>query len=257
VDEKTGRLSVIESHIERGVAVATLEEYLKDDKHRVMVLRLRCDQPQVAFDPLLPHRAATTALARTAQRHTPYDFAMDIADTTGYFCSEVVSAAYAAHGLKLWRGESTISTPGVRNWLAGFGVRHFTTLEPSDLEYDPQLRIVGEWRDPGTLLKDHVDNAVVDAMLEGAERGDRIGWSLMMLPVARILKAYSVVLNWFGGVGPVPEGMSATSALRHRWLVGEHNRMRDEVLRGVEKFGWRNITHILEILAIARARQDR
>ena len=210
---------------------------------------------QIHRNPLLPHRAAQTALARAGQRHIPYDFAMDIADTSGYFCSEVVSAAYAAQGLKLWSGESTISTPGVRTWLAGFGVRNFTTLEPSDLEYDPQLRVVGEWRDPEALMKDHVDNAVVDALLEGAERGDPVGWSRMMLPFARGLKAYSVVLNWFGVVGPVPEGMSATSALRHRWLVGEHSRIRDVVIRGVEKFKEEKgyTPPYWEILAIARS----
>lgn len=46
------------------------------------------------------------------------------------------------------------------------------TPEPSDLEYDPQLRVVAEWRDRDTLWQDHLDNAVVDVMLESAERGE-------------------------------------------------------------------------------------
>jgi hypothetical protein len=124
----------------------------------------------------------------------------------------------------------------VASWLAGFGVRHFETQEPSDLEYDPQLRVVAEWRDPDALLKDHVDNAIIDAMLEGAEAGERIPVRWYLLPLARVVKFYSLALNLMGKVGPIPEGMGSTSALRHLWLVRQHDRMREGILRGVERF---------------------
>src|SRR5512142_617542 len=45
VDSTTGRLSLIESHIEKGVAVASAEQYLGDAKFRILVLRLRSDLP--------------------------------------------------------------------------------------------------------------------------------------------------------------------------------------------------------------------
>ena len=48
---------------------------------------------------------------------------------------------------------SRISAPGTRQWLAALGVKRFDTQEPSDLEYDPQLRVVAEWRDPQTLQR--------------------------------------------------------------------------------------------------------
>src|SRR5207244_1880859 len=79
---------------------------------------------------------------------------------------------YGELGVRLWTGLSTISAPGLRRWLSAFGVRHFETQEPSDLEYDPQLVVVAEWRDAGALMQDHIDNAAIDAMLEGAQRGD-------------------------------------------------------------------------------------
>jgi hypothetical protein len=56
--------------------------------------------------------------------------------------------------MALWMGISHISSPGLRKWLSAFGVTHFETQEPSDLEYDPQLVVVAEWRDPETLRKD-------------------------------------------------------------------------------------------------------
>jgi hypothetical protein len=225
VDSATHTVAVIEAHIERGVAIASADEYLRDKKLRIMVLRPRADLPRILADPLLPHRVATQALERAQAGHIPYDFTMDYADSTRLFCSEVASWPYRAAGITLWMGISTISRPGLRRWLSAFGVRHFATQEPSDLEYDPQLVVVAEWRDPETLFRDHVDNAVIDAMLEGADRGDRLGYPWYALPFGRLAKAASGVLVWFGRTGPVPEGMSAAAALRNREFSRRQRRL--------------------------------
>jgi hypothetical protein len=230
IDEKTGLASIVESHIERGVTVSTLQEYLHDKKLRVMVLRLRADLPALVADPLLPHKAAADALQRAQAHHFPYDFEMNYHDPAKLFCSEVASAAYHNYGVNLWMGISHISSPGVSAWLAAFGVRHFETQEPSDLEYDPQLRVAAEWRDPETLYQDHVDNAVVEAMLEGAERGDRLGYDWYLLPLARLAKGYSALFNVFGGIGPIPEGMNAAAALRHTQFSKTHSYIKRRAL---------------------------
>jgi len=130
--------------------------------------------------------------------------------TRKLFCSEVASEAYERFGVDIWAGISHISSPGLRRWLAAFGVKHFETQEPSDLEYDPQLRVIAEWREPATLKKDRIDNAVTEVMLEGAEKGDNIDYQWYLLPFSRIIKAYSMLMNRFGKAGPIPEGMSAT-----------------------------------------------
>ena len=147
---------------------------------------------------------------------------MNTRDHSALFCSEVVSSAYESVDFPLWQKLSHISEPGLRSWLAAFGVRNFTTQEPSDLEYDPQLRVVAEWRDVETLMKDHIDNAIIDVMLEGARNGDRLEYSWYMLPIARVIKLYSATINCFGATGPIPEGMGATSALQNQWLSEQH-----------------------------------
>ncbi|HEY6060903.1 MAG TPA: YiiX/YebB-like N1pC/P60 family cysteine hydrolase, partial [Gemmatimonadales bacterium] len=232
VDSISKAVSVIQAHIERGVTVSSAEDYLRDKKLRIMVLRARFDLPQMMADPMLPDRAATRALERARTGHIPYDFAMDYRDPSQLFCSEVASWPYHDLGMTLWMGISTISRPGLRRWLSAFGVRHFETEEPSDLEYDPQLVVVAEWRDPETLFRDHVDNAVIDAMLEGAERGDRLTYTWYALPVGRLAKAYSWILEHFSRVGPVPEGMSATAALRNRAFGIRQRRLAARVDQG-------------------------
>ncbi|MDI6804880.1 MAG: hypothetical protein QME58_13755 [Bacteroidota bacterium] len=233
VDSSTKSLKIIESHIERGVEISTPEDYFQDKKLRIMVLRLRSNLPSLVEDPLLPHRAAAAMLNRVKSEHIPYDFSMDYNDTTKIFCSEVASTAYRKFGINLWLGLSHISAPGLRRWLADFGVRHFETQEPSDLEYDPQLCVVAEWRDPETLFKDHIDNAATEAMLEMAERGFVLDYKWYMLPAARILKAYCWTLNLFHKEGQIPEGMSAASALKHEFYAALHAKVVDDVQRQV------------------------
>jgi len=254
VDSLSRAVSIIESHIEKGVAIATIGEYLRDTKLRVMVLRLRADLPPLVADPMLPHRVAALALHNAKARHIPYDFAMDFQDSTKLFCSEVVSSAYRAAGVQLWMGLSSISSPGVCSWLSAFGVRHFQTEEPSDLEYDPQMRVVAEWRAPDELYRDHVDNAVIDAMLEKAEKGEGIQHAWYLLPLARVLKGYSWILNLAGGVGPVPEGMSATAALKHKSFAARHSAIKERVLEAADRFKRENgyAAPYWELLKLAR-----
>lgn len=240
VDAATSRVSVIEAHIERGVAISTVEQYLQDQKLRILALRLRADLPAIARNPMLPHEAATLALDRAQREHIPYDFTMDFKDHSEIFCSEVASAVYDQAGVTLWMGLSTLSSPGLCSWLSAFGVRHSVTQEPSDLEYDPQLRVVAEWRDPETLFKDRLDNAVVDVLLEGAERGEGLDYSLWMLPVARGTKAWSWTLNRFGGIGPIPEGMNATAALKMDRFQTRHDVYRRRLLERATEFQSKN-----------------
>jgi glycosyltransferase involved in cell wall biosynthesis len=192
--------------------------------------------PAILNDPMLPHRTAQLALAEALSRHIPYDFEMNSQDNSKKFCSEVVSDAYSKAGLSLWSKMSHIASPGVVSWLASFGVTNFDTQKPSDLEYDPKLTVVAEWRDIETLYKDHLDNAVIDVMLEGAENGERLTYNAYLLPLARVLKAYSWLLNQLGRIGPIPEGMSAEKALRNARLSKRHEKIKTRTLALATKF---------------------
>ena len=140
-------------------------------------------------------------------------------------------------------------------WLSRLGVEQFETHGPTDLEYDPKLVVVAEWRDPATLLDDHIDNAIIDAMLEGAERGDELQYDYKALPLARLAKGYSLLLNRFGKAGPIPEGMTATTALRARWLESRHAAIKAGILPRIALFRERNgyTPPYWELVAMARS----
>lgn len=220
----------------KGVATSSTGQYIKDKKLRFMVLRPRADLLQVKEDPMLGQKAALVAFDEANKRHIPYDFKMNFKDSSAMFCSEVVSYAYHKNGIQLWQALSTISSQGVVNWLRDFGVENFVTQMPSDLEYDPQLSIVAEWRDPETLFQDHIDNAVTDVLLEEADKGRQIGYSVWRLPVVRIIKAWCMLKNYFGKPALIPEGMSATQALRNQYFVSMYNKLKVRTIELADGF---------------------
>lgn len=236
VDEKTNQPFLIEAHIEKGVAVASVAQYENDKKLRFMVMRPNWNLPQVQKDPMLVHKAAKAVYEEVARRHIPYDFKMDFSDPSKMFCSEVGSYAYQKAGIPVWKYPSSISSPGVVNWLHEFGVENFITQMPSDLEYDPQFSVVAEWRDPETLFKDHIDNAVMDVLLERANAGEKIGYNIWQLPVVRVIKGYCVIKNIFGKEGMIPEGMSAVQALKNQTFVAMHVSIKNKTQLLADKF---------------------
>lgn len=210
----TGEATVIEALIERGTVLSSAEDYLEAKKLRILLLRPRPYLPALVRDPLAPHKAATAMLMQVREAAARYDFSMDWQDPERFFCSEVPYHAYRSVGIDLWAVRSDMSDPGLVNWLASLGVRHFTTLVPSDLEYDPRLGAVAEWRDVSMLREHRFDDVTVDVLLEGADQGDRLGYAWYHLPIARLVKAWSGVDTFLGGVPTIPEGMSASTALR-------------------------------------------
>jgi len=86
------------------------------------------------------------------------------------------------------------------------------------------------------LLKAHVDDAVTDVMLVAAKPGEPLPYSWLGLPRARLGKAYSLALNTVGKLGPIPEGMSANTALRVEQYRHEHELLAARVRASAEEF---------------------
>lgn len=236
VDEKTHQPYIIESHIERGVTISGIDEYLNDKKLRIMVLRLRSDLVEMKNNPVLPHLAAKNIFETASQKHIPYDFSLDFNNPEKMFCSEVIYIAYKSQNIQLWDAMTYISDPGTIDWLSSFGVTNFYTHEPADLEYDPRVNVISEWRDRNELLKDHIHNAVTDALLDEANKGRKLDYSFYMLPIARVIKLYSMILNLLGKEGTIPEGLSPESALKSETYKKYHSEISETVTREVEKF---------------------
>jgi hypothetical protein len=240
IDKETNEPYFVEAHLEKGVALASLDEYLNDKKLRFMVMRPRADLLQMIENPMLPYEASLYIYNESQTRHIPYDFKMDYYDSSAMFCSEVGSYAYKHSGIELWEFESTISSSGIINWLNDFGVENFVTQMPSDLEYDPMLSVVAEWRNKDILFQDHLDNAVMDALIGRANEGENLDYNNWLLPIARTIKAYSFFLNLIGKDGIIPEGMDAQTALKNNDFVDRFNICKTSTESKIKSFREKN-----------------
>ena len=54
--------------------------------------------------------------------------------------------------------------------------------------------------------------------------------------MARVIKAYSFILNTFGEEGIIPEGMDATTALKNNYFVTRFQDLKSLALKKVELF---------------------
>jgi len=214
VDPENGKLIVIESLIEKGAVRNTFEAYLRDKKRRILLLRPRQEHPVLQPHPDAPHRAAEHMLSQVSKGRIDYDFSMDWQDTSRFFCPEVPYHAYAHVDITLWHYMTTLASPGLRAWMSDMGVRHYTLPLPSDLEYDPFLATVAEWRNADVLKEDRLDNAIMDALLEEADKGLRLGYSSMKVPFGGMTKFWGLFQSVFGADRTIPKGMSVATALR-------------------------------------------
>ncbi len=57
-----------------------------------------------------------------------------------------------------------------------------------------------------------------------------------LLPLSRLVKFYSVLLNLAGRIGPIPEGMSAVTALRTQEYMKQHKAIGERLAVKTEKF---------------------
>ena len=150
VDPQTKAISTIEAHIEVGVKVFPLQEFLKDDKIRVAVFRHRdakfaANAADKIFD------VVTSALH--SGKAIPYDFAMDASDRTALFCSEVGEYAYEMASKDTGRNfsmplfPSTLPLDLETDFLQRLGVKNKKVFAPSDMDTDFRFDVVAEYRD--------------------------------------------------------------------------------------------------------------
>jgi len=237
VDPVTGKATVIESLIEHGAVTRSPSEFLSEKKLRMLLLRMRPDHPALIANPLAAHHAAEHMLRRVSRRHVPYDFRMDWKNDKRMFCSEIVYHGYRAAGIEVWNYRATLSLPGLVRWLGDMGVREFSTLIPSDIEYDPAFMPVAEWRNAEALQQDRFDNVTLDVLLEAAERGDRLGFSGFNRIPGSMVKLWSGMESAVGITPTIPAGMTVETVLRVRSLMKYvHPRLRQGIERRAQVF---------------------
>lgn len=146
VDEKTKEVTTIESYVGKGVSIFPIEEALKNENARILVLRPK--------DSVLAAKAANYMYDRVrkleAQKKViPYDYELNFADNSSMSCEEVAYDAYktASEGkMIIPEIESEILLKDEK-FLKRVGVKPGSMMVPTDMETDSRFDIVLDWTD--------------------------------------------------------------------------------------------------------------
>ncbi|MCO5143103.1 MAG: hypothetical protein M9962_08445 [Oligoflexia bacterium] len=198
IDKASGKKYTVEAHIEIGTKTFTFEEYLKDGKGRAVLFRYA--------DSEMAHLAAKRMFeeanrASNAGENIPYDFGMVTDEPSELFCSEIVQYGFDMASKQLKRKFHvplfpTKITVRNRDFFDALGIKVKDTFAPADMEVDPRVELIAEWRDYSRVRMLHHHDAVLVKIYDWMERYDytihgdiltffkkNLAWSLRRWPI--------------------------------------------------------------------------
>ncbi|MEA2049005.1 MAG: YiiX/YebB-like N1pC/P60 family cysteine hydrolase [Campylobacterota bacterium] len=144
VDE-SGEIKVMESLIEAGTIITPYEKWRKINNHSRALL-FRHDDEALAKKAAL--KLYNIIQKRQASKDfIPYDFTMNDSDNNQIFCAEMVQYAFKLAGdNRLPTFRTGFKTFGNHTFLNELTVSVEDTFTPGDLEVEPSINLVAEWR---------------------------------------------------------------------------------------------------------------
>jgi hypothetical protein len=165
VDENRGPM-VMESLIESGVGITPLKEWRKHHHVRTVLYRPRNHE--------LAEKAAANLYRVIRERQEnkqpiPYDFTMKADEHSEIFCAEIISWAFDM----VMEGKSNIPAYPTEflqflhhSFLKTLTVNEKSTFSPNDLEVEPSVEMVAEWRNyEGTRMR-RIQDVVLTSMMK-------------------------------------------------------------------------------------------
>jgi hypothetical protein len=141
-DPISKNIYTIESYIEKGVFIQTLEAFLNSGIGRLVVLRHR--------DRALAKKAGDAVFKRIQNgKKIHYDYGFDYFDHQTIFCSELVGFAYGALLNKKTDIPYQFTTFPIEEnprFFSMMGIEQKITYAPVDVLYDPNFIHLAEWR---------------------------------------------------------------------------------------------------------------
>jgi hypothetical protein len=168
--DKRGCQYVVEALIADGATYGSLHYALAHNLGRAVIFR----HP----DADLAHRAAETIFRKVRRsrwffrRHIPYDFSMELDETGRMFCSKLIRVAFAeaSNGEFVMPAFPTRFEQASWDFLDRIGVTAVRTFAPGDMELEPGLEAIAEWRDFDRTSNLRLQDFVMAKLFEWMER---------------------------------------------------------------------------------------
>ncbi len=171
VDEATKVVSTIESYVGRGVSIFPIDEALKNENSRILVLRSKDEK--LASDAANYMYNKITNLKKD-NKIVPYDYELDFSDNSKMSCEEVAFDAYKQMSkgkviLPEIESDILLNDP---KFLKRVGVKKGPMMVPTDMETDSRFEIVLDWTDYRVLRDSWRKDALLGEMFRWIDQYD-------------------------------------------------------------------------------------
>ncbi len=164
--DEDGKLWVVESLIEKGATISSLDDALHHGVGRCVIFR----HSNAAFARLAAaeiHDVVKRSRERGGRRIW-YDFSMKLTGYKELFCSKLVRQAFdlASKGKVMLPTFTTRFDMKNRDFIERIGVRTKETFAPADIELEPHFDLVAEWRDYRVTSRLRLQDLLMDKLFE-------------------------------------------------------------------------------------------
>lgn len=194
---------VIFMDAEEGLSTKSLSEFLNIAPNGIL-LRLREDLPYILRNPLAPALAASSLYEMALNGAYKYDFKFDLETNSYLYDWELIKIGLKSQGLTINFAKNNRSSSSIY-----FGNRK-AYITPSEIELDNRFLLKGQWNNSHRLYENRLLVASTDALIRNQNSNFL---NPFLLPIYRLLKGYSIIIEQVGLTGPVPAGVTAQTQL--------------------------------------------
>jgi hypothetical protein len=214
VDDTTRAGFVMNSDIKSGAELKPAGDFFKNIRNRFLILRVSASDTLLLIDSLIPHKSAKLAFDEISNNRIRYDYTPG--EDENFSNAELVQYYYEIPGMNF-------SVEGIN-------------ISPAVFEVSPSLVEVFEVRDQSSLIRGRIKEFSIRALIKMLRENEIEDQNIFLLPVARLIKLYSIILENFDKEGPIPAGMPADEALKLWILNKEYGKIHSEVEKFVRDF---------------------
>lgn len=171
VDDNTKEVTTIESYVGKGVSIFPIDEALKNENARILVLRakdskLAAEAANYMYDKVIKLRGQKKII--------PYDYELNFADNSKLSCEEVAYDSFkkVSDGkMIIPEIESEILLDDAK-FLKRVGVKKGPMMVPTDMETDSRFEIVLDWTDYRVMRDSWRKDALLGEMFRWIDEYD-------------------------------------------------------------------------------------
>ncbi len=172
-DAKTGKTQTIESYLQQGVELYSLEDALKNENVRIMVFKPHDRELGVKASNIMYDKVVEL---KKKNKFIPYDYDMDFVNHDKMTCGEIIVASYE------WASDGKFIIPDAPSAirfknpyvLKKLNLTEPTTFSPVNVEVDPRFELVMEWRDYSLVRDQRQKDMIMKKMFEWMEHEDYV-----------------------------------------------------------------------------------